>query len=136
MKDIEKLEDVIKKCPQMEYETNHYFGGGIYEREIRVPAGKCFTGKVHLTEHLAKLVKGTMTIVSEEGEGTFTGPYTFVSYPGAKRAGISHDNVVFSTFHHVGTLTNIDDIEKMLVVDSESDYLEHITCHLLHQEQA
>jgi len=134
------VEAVVKTFPQAEIVTNHYFAGGIYEREIIVPAGTIITGKIHLTEHLAKLVKGTLTIFSETERGTFTGPVTFKSMPGVKRVGYAHDEVVFSTFHHVGDETDIEAIEDALVVETPEEYLLHAhsreaLCHSSHQEQ-
>ncbi len=121
--DILKVEALIKQYPQLPIETRHHKGGGIYEREILVPAGTIITGKIHLTEHLAKLIQGTMTIFSEYEKGTFTGPMTFTSKPGVKRVGFAHDNCVFSTFH-VTDETDIEQLEKDLVVDTEEQYLE------------
>lgn len=119
---VQALEDWIKTKPQGEYPCRHYFAGGVYEREITVPAGHVITGKIHLTEHLAKLVKGTMTIYSNEGSGTITGPITFVSTPGSKRAGYAHDEVTFSTFHYVGDKTDLNLIESDLVVETYEQY--------------
>ena len=119
---VQAVENIIKEYPQVEIETHHYFGGGVYEREILVKPGTIITGKVHLTEHLAKLVKGTMTIYGDHESGTFTGPVTFVSKPGAKRVGYAHDDVVFSTFHSVGDEVSIEALDKMLVVDTVEQY--------------
>ena len=135
---VQVVEDIIKQFPQVEIETNHYFAGGVYEREVIVKAGTIITGKVHLTEHLAKLVKGTMTIYGNDDFGTFTAPHTFISKPGAKRAGYAHDDCYFSTFHTVGDNSDIEEIESALVVDTVEQYqhyLEVTKCPSLHQEQ-
>lgn len=123
---IIEAEKIIKTFPQAEIETRHYFAGGVYEREIIVPAGMVITGKIHLTEHLAKLVKGTMSLIGSEGSGTFTGPVTFKSSPGAKRIGYAHDDVVFSTFHAVGGCTDLVEIEAALVVNTPEEYEQRI----------
>lgn len=115
---VQTVEDIIKQFPQAEIETRHYFAGGVYEREILVPAGTLITGKIHLTEHLAKLVSGVLRIWSESEQGVFTGPVTFISQPGEKRLGYAETDVVFSTFHYVGENTDVDEIEKALVVDT------------------
>lgn len=119
---VQAVEDVIKQFPQTEIETRHYFAGGVYEREILVPAGTMITGKIHLTEHLAKLVSGTLRIWSEHEQGIFTGPVTFVSKPGAKRIGYAETDVVFSTFHNVAEKMDITEIEQALVVDTLEQY--------------
>ena len=119
---VQLIEEVIKQYPQQDIETRHYFGGGVYEREILVPANTLITGKIHLTEHLAKLVSGTMSIFSESDHGEFTAPMTFVSTPGVKRIGYAHTDCVFSTFHYVGDETDIKVIENALVVDTMEEY--------------
>lgn len=122
---VQAVENWIKEQPgQIEIETNHHFGGGIYEREIFVPAGSLITGKVHLSEHLAKLTKGTMTIFADGETVTITAPCTLTGKPGIKRLGYAHDDCVFSNFHIVGDATDVAQIEKMLVVDTVDDYLE------------
>jgi hypothetical protein len=45
----------------------HSFCDGLYMREIFNPAGMCLTGKIHKKDHIAFLVKGEMTVASEEG---------------------------------------------------------------------
>lgn len=125
IKEIQVIEDIIRQFPQTEIETRHYFAGGIYEREIHVPQGTIITGKIHLTEHLAKLVHGVLRIISEDQQDVFVGPHTFVSRPGIKRLGYADTDVVFSTFHFVGDKTDLDEIEKSLVVDTLEQYLEH-----------
>ena len=118
---VQAIEDYIKEQPQLDIPVNHYFAGGVYEREMLAPANSMFTGKIHLTEHIAKLVSGTMTITDGDTAGTFTGPKTFISKPGDKRAGIAHTDCVFSTFHAIDE-QQIDEIEKQLVVDTIEQY--------------
>lgn len=122
MQQVQAVEDFIKLQPQVDIETRHHFAGGVYEREIFVPAGTIITGKIHITEHLAKLVKGTMTIYGDNTRGEFTGPVTFISKPGEKRVGYAHDDVIFSTFHAVGDESDISKIEADLVVDTLEQY--------------
>lgn len=119
---VQAVEGIIKQYPQTEIATKHYFAGGVYEREIFVPKGTIITGKVHLTEHLAKLTNGTMTIFGDNENGEYVGPKTFISEPGAKRAGYAHTNCYFSTFHYVGNETDIEELERALVVDTVEQY--------------
>jgi hypothetical protein len=136
---VQLIENVIADFPQSTYEIRHHFAGGIYEREMIVPAREIFTGKIHLTEHLCKLSSGVMSIAGDDVIGIFTGPMTFISKPGAKRIGRSHTPCSFSTFHYVGEERDIETIEKRLVVDTIEEYQALLEkeeqCHLLHQEQ-
>jgi hypothetical protein len=134
---VQTLEYLIKEQPQSVYELNEYLAGGVYEREIKVPANEAITGEIHLTSHLAKLVSGTMLIYDGEETGEFTGPHTFVSHPGAKRLGITLTDCVFSTFHYVGDKTDFSEIKDSLVVETIEQY--HLTqeavCRSLPAEQ-
>ena len=118
---VEMLETLIREYPQVEIPTNHSYAGGIYEREIFVPAGALITGKIHLHEHLAKLVSGTMSILSDSIAGTWTGPVTFCCRPGEKRLGFARTDCVFSTYHTVVQSTP-EEMEQALVVSSLDEY--------------
>lgn len=122
--EVQAIEDIMKQLPQVEIDVRNYFAGGIYEREIFVRAGTLITGKIHLTEHLAKLTSGRMRLYSEGVEGVFEGPMTIVSKPGIKRMGFAETDCYFSTFHVVGDETDVEKIENTLVVSSMQEYLE------------
>jgi hypothetical protein len=134
---VQTLEYLIKEQPQSVYELNEYLAGGVYEREIKVPANEAITGEIHLTEHLAKLVSGTMLIYDGEETGEFTGPKTFVSHPGAKRLGITLTDCVFSTYHYVGDKTDFTEIKQSLVVETIEQYqlTQEDVCRSLPAEQ-
>ena len=63
------------------------YGCYSYAREMFMPKGMVVVGAIHKKAHLTFLMKGTMTVVSEDGgKRTLTGPMTFVSPAGVKRA--------------------------------------------------
>ena len=96
---IMRLEREMLKREQVEIVPVHYFAEGLYAREITIPQGVLLTGKVHKSEHLNILSKGTITVWTEDGMKTLTAPATLVSRPGTKRVGWAHTEVVWTTVH-------------------------------------
>lgn len=78
----------------------HYFAPGMYGRELAIPAGLVLTGKVHRHSHLVSLLSGTCLIQNAEGRmERMTGPRTWVSPAGIKRAVCTVTDCVFLTLH-------------------------------------
>jgi hypothetical protein len=112
------LEEFLKKQPQAEFVTNHYFAPGVYARELYIPKGHALTGKIHRTEHLNIVSVGRIAVVTEEGKRfVIEAPYTFVSKPGTKRAGFALEDTVWTTIHPT-TETNLDKLEDELIAPS------------------
>ena len=44
---VVRLEQEIRKHPQVEIPVEHYFSRGVYAREMRCPAGAVITGRIH-----------------------------------------------------------------------------------------
>jgi quercetin dioxygenase-like cupin family protein len=97
----------IKRCEQaiaerlepVEIEPVHYFADGLYGREITIPAGTVLTGKIHRGEHLNFLMKGDITVWTEDGMKRLQAPAVIVSKPGTKRVGFAHTDTVWVTVH-------------------------------------
>jgi hypothetical protein len=115
------FEDALLALPQIDLPLQHHFAEGIYGREMFVPAGAAFTGKIHKTEHMSILLAGEMLIKSTSKDAErIVAPYMFISPPNTKKAGVAVTDCIFMTIH--GTHErDIDKIESELVSD---DYLE------------
>lgn len=114
---IERLEAEMRQMPQVEIPVDHSFGPGFYARTITVPAGATLVGKVHTTEHIFMVIKGDITLVTENGRKRVQGPYQVVCQPGTKRAGYAHTDVVCTNIH-ITDVTDIETLEAMLVENS------------------
>lgn len=114
---VEKIQQAISQLEQYEPETNHYFHGGMYCREVKRCEGALIVGKVHKKEHFYVVASGTVA-VSQEGEPAkqITGPAVIKSNPGTKRAVLALTDAVCMTFHRVDSI-NVEDAEKELVED-------------------
>lgn len=100
-----------------EHGVTHHFAPGLYARQIDLKAGECLVGKIHKHAHLAMLVCGEMLIADEHGVQRMTGPRTFVSSPGAKRAGYAVTDASFIVFHPTEK-TNVAEIEQDVIAPS------------------
>jgi hypothetical protein len=120
---VEKLQVEVSKLPQYEPQTKHTFHGGMYCREVWRPAGVLVIGKVHKKEHFYVIMYGTVSITTDDGVRSITGPCILNSMPGTKRAVYAETDALCVTFHRVGSST-IEDAETELVeTDPNTMYL-------------
>ena len=100
--------------------VKHTFAGGCYIREIYNPANHLIITKIHKKEHPFFLMKGSMSILTEEGIQEIEAPYQGVTKPGTKRAIYTHEECIFITVHATDN-TSIENIEEEVVCTSYED---------------
>jgi quercetin dioxygenase-like cupin family protein len=113
-KKVETLQAAISELPQFEPPTEHIFHGGMYCRQVWRPAGCVIVGKVHKKEHFYLVVSGTVSVTTDDGVQTITGPQLLCSKPGTKRAVYAETDALCMTFHVVDS-TTVEDAENELV---------------------
>ena len=113
---VEALQVEISKHPQYEPPTEHVFHGGMYCRQVWRPEGCLIVGKVHKKEHFYMIVSGTVTVTTDDGVKTLTGPMLLCSKPGTKRAVYANTDALCMTFHRVDS-TTVEAVESELVED-------------------
>ena len=109
---VESGQAVERDCP-----VTHRFAKGCYLREIFMPAGTLIVGKIHATEHFNVILTGRVTVVTAEGTNEYEAPDTFVTGEGVQKVVFCHTDCVWQTIH-VTELTNVEEIEKAVIVDS------------------
>ena len=92
------------ECPLI-----HLFAPGAYGRCIFIPRDTLVVGKIHKHAHLNFLMKGKVTVATEEGPVQYEGPLMMVSKAGTKRVVYTHEDTTWATVH----LTNETDLEKI-----------------------
>tara|TARA_R110002020_G_C16310291_1_gene773797 strand:+ start:2580 stop:3227 length:648 start_codon:yes stop_codon:yes gene_type:complete len=100
--------------------VKHTFAGGCYVREIFNPAGLILVTKIHKKEHPFFLMKGKMSILTEDGVKTIEAPYNGVTPPGTKRAIFTHEDCVFITVHATDKVTP-EDVEEDVIAKDFND---------------
>ena len=129
----EKISDLEKAITSIEGTTGdamhkanpvkHTFAGGCYIREIYNPAHELIITKIHRKEHPFFLMKGEMSILTEEGIKYIEAPYHGITKPGTKRAIYSHSDCVFVTVHggDWDESTGIENIEEEIIAKDLND---------------
>lgn len=98
----------------------HTFADGCYIREIFNPKGELIVTKIHKVAHPYFLLKGDMSIATEEGPKRVKAPYYGVTPAGTKRIIYTHEDCVFVTVH-VTKETDLRKIEEEVIA---KDFLE------------
>lgn len=98
---IHATEEQMSKLPQVlaDMPLFHHFATGLYARELHIPAGVMVTGAIHKAEHLNLVLKGDISVLTEDGPKRIKAPAILVSKPGTKRLGFAHEDTVWLTVH-------------------------------------
>ena len=100
--------------------VKHTFAGGCYIREIYNPANELIITKIHKKEHPFFLMKGEMSILTEDGIEHIKAPYQGITKAGTKRAIYTHEECIFITVHATEN-TTIEDVEDEVVCTKYED---------------
>ena len=114
---IEKAQDaesVLGQVPGAVFgddstELGHFFGDGIYIREMKAPKGFLLVSKLHKTNHPFFLIKGDVTVGTENGPIQYKAPMWGMTKPGTKRVMFFHEDTTWITVH----ATDETDLEKI-----------------------
>lgn len=110
---IVEFENIVKSVPNSfgadPFPLTHNFADGMYIRQLIVPARTLTVTKIHAQTHPFFLLKGTISILTEEGVKKITAPYSGITKKGTKRIIWHHDEVMITTVHR----TNETDLEKI-----------------------
>lgn len=117
------IEAVLKELPQVEIPVRHCFGNKVYVREMVAPKGSIIIGKMHKYKQVNIVVKGDISVLTEDGWKRMTAGEMFESPAGIKRAGFTHEDTVWTTI--CGTEeTDIDKMDDTLTIGSYQEYLQ------------
>ena len=124
---IEKLfviEAVLLQMPQVEIPLRHCFGNKVYVREMTAPKGSILIGKMHKYKQVNIVVKGDISVLTEDGWKRMKSGEMFESPAGIKRAGFTHEDTVWTTI--CGTEeTDPDKALDELTIGSYQEFLQH-----------
>lgn len=116
---LDHLEDALTEAfPGLDLEEviTHRFAGGVYAREMLIPAGVMVVSMVHKAECVSTCSSGAIwvwTAGSDEGFQLIEAPFTAITPPGTRRVGIAERDTVWTTYHATQS-TNLDEIEAEL----------------------
>lgn len=101
--------------------VTHHFAPDIYMRQMDATEGTLVISKMHSTEHLNILLKGAVSLITEDGIKTLHAPCIMKSLPGTKRIGYFHEDSSWLTIHPTSE-TDVEKLEDDLTIpESEID---------------
>lgn len=116
--DFDAVEAMMLEQEQLKCPVQHYFGPGIYIREVFLPAGTYVMGHAHKKPTMNILLKGKMAVMVNGEARVIEGPYIFNSEPGRKLAYVMED-CVFQNLHATDE-TDLDKIEEIFIDKSDA----------------
>jgi len=112
---------------QVDPPLDHYFTDGLYGRRIYCPANITIVTKVHLSNHITIALKGTCTVVDENGvRKEVSAPGMWVTNAGAQRAIYCHDEVEWVTVHATNKET-VPEVEFDIFADTFEEYVQRVS---------
>ena len=118
---IVALEQQILECVQADMPLEHIFADGLYARQLTIPKNCVLTGAIHKREHINIVLKGEITVATDEGVRRIRAPAVIVSKPGTKRAGFAHEETIWLTVHACEA-KDATEAEALLVTNDYADY--------------
>ena len=116
---VRDVQQQLSESPdQIDVPVQHHFAPGVYMRQMDAAAGTLVVSKMHRTEHMNILLKGSLTVATEDGIQLMTAPCVLKSMPGTKRIGYFHEDSSWITVHPTEE-TDLEKIEKQVIVPDE-----------------
>lgn len=121
------IQQQISDAPQLEIPIFNYFAPGVYMRQMDAPAGAIMVTKMHRTEHFLIILKGSATILSDDGLSYVFAPQIIRTMPGTKRVIYFHEDSSWLT-NHPTSETDLEKIEEQIIVpdDQVNQFLKSI----------
>lgn len=99
-------------CP-----LKHTFVDGAYVRELFMPKGMVFSTRVHRITHAYFLLKGDVSVLTEQGIVRLRAPLSGVTLAGTKRLIYTHEDTIWVTVH-VTKETDLKKIEEEVTAEN------------------
>ena len=109
----------------LNWPLRHFVNGGVYVRELTIPAGSIVTGKSHNFDHICSLVQGDITVMTDDGMKRLSAPITMNCKAGVKRIGYAHTETIWQSIHSVEE-TDIEEIEKKLFQETNISWVDEL----------
>ena len=100
----------------------HTFVNGCYIREVYSPANEVFVTKIHKKDHVFFLLKGDVTILTEDGIKKMSAPTQGVTIRGTQRLVHTHSETLFYTVHSTNK-TTVQEVESEIYTEDKLDPL-------------
>jgi hypothetical protein len=127
---VYKFEEILSQSPSARFgddvgELKHIFGDGLYIRAIRMKKGDAITTKIHKTNHPYFVLKGDISVITEDGVVRIIAPYYGMTKAGTKRILYINEETVWVTVHATKE-TDLEKIEEELIAKSYNELPEQL----------
>jgi len=109
--------------------VREWLHGGMYSRELTIPAGTLLTGKIHTTDHVFNLSKGKLLVLANDKMETIEAPTFIEVNAGSKKIGYAYTDCVCTTTNTTQK-TTIQEAFEEATADSDLTWVQQ-----LHNEQ-
>ena len=109
----------LRQYPQVECPLVHNFCGGVYARQITMPAGTFVVGKRHKTEHFNIILKGKANVLIDGVVSEIVAPCILNSGIDVRKVLYIIEEMVWVTIHPTQE-TDVQKLEEMLVYPLEA----------------
>ena len=116
VRDIQQ--QITDQAELIEVPVVHHFAPGVYMRQMDAKAGTFIVSKMHRTEHFIMFLKGSCSVLTDDGVELINAPCVLRTMPGTKRAGYFHEDTSCITIHPTDS-TDLEEIEKQVIVPEE-----------------
>lgn len=129
------VEERIARTPGVKFGDDatpleHFFGDGLYIRKMTAPKGMLNVSKLHKTTHPFFLLKGDVSIQTENGVIRLKAPHFGITQAGTKRIVFFHEETVWITVHATKE-TDLKKIEEELIAKNYEELPEKVKEKLL-----
>jgi hypothetical protein len=101
----------------------HTFADGMYIRQITMPAGQIIVSKIHGQTHPYFILKGDVSVLTEDGVKRYKAPYSGITEAGTKRVLYTHEDTVWTTVQRTNE-TDLDKIEEdVMIKETNMDFI-------------
>lgn len=114
---LDELESaMLENFPIINCPLVHRFTKGLYVREIFMPAGSLITSKIHKTQHQFFILKGAVSVWTNEGEEIYLeAPYIGITEPGTRRLLFIWEDCIWATSHPNPDNETAEEIEERIL---------------------
>ena len=115
---VDELQETLLGMVQAESKLHHEFAHGLYARQLFIPAGSAYVGKIHRFSHFRIVLKGRLLIVTDTGRYECQAPHFMITTAGTRRVGYAFTDSVIMTIHATDK-TDLQEIENEIIMPRE-----------------
>lgn len=122
---INAIAEKMLDLPQAPCPVAHYFGPGVYIREVTFPAGIFAIGHKQKHRNVNNFISGRVALLGDDGEvRELNAPMTFVAQPGQKMGVIIEETVWQNIYPNPDDERDIDKLEEKWI-DKDGPWIEY-----------